>query len=196
VTSISVWQLQTGSDRRPWLYSDLDVFAQFRGRPLRRRWVAPEVEITAKSKAAGDGLCWSGGPPVVSEHARDVLSSLLRGHAEFLPLLTLRRRAFFVLNVTRRIDCLNEQRSDVVYYPDAPSRIMNAHSFRFHTDRLEPVPAFVCSSYPRPTFVTKPFVELVVRERLRGFQFADPKADPFRAILAGVSANVVAGALP
>lgn len=111
VTSISVWQLQTGSDRRPWLYSDLDVFAQFRGRSRRRRWVAPEVEITAKSKPAGDGLCWSGGPPVVSEHARDVLSPLLRGHAEFLPLLTLRGRAFFVLNVTRRIDCLNEQRS-------------------------------------------------------------------------------------
>lgn len=84
----------------------------------------------------------------------------------------------------------------MVYDPDTPARIMNAHSFRFHSDRLQPVPAFVCSSYPVPTFVTKPFVELVVRERLRGFQFADPRADPFRAILKGVSANVVVGALP
>jgi hypothetical protein len=103
MTSNAVWQLLTGSERRPWLHSDLDVFQQFCGRRIGRLWVQPHAEVTAKTKAAGDGLCWSGGPPVGSERARTCLAPLLRSHAEFLPLLTLKGRDFYVLNVIRRV---------------------------------------------------------------------------------------------
>jgi hypothetical protein len=129
--------------------------------------------------------------------ARRCLSrTMLRGHVEFLPLLTLKGRAFYVINVVRRVDCLDARRTRVVYSAEDPERIMNATQFHFHMDQLPDVPVFVCSSYPVPIFVRQSFVTLVVQERLRGFRFADPSANPFRAILRGISANVVAGALP
>jgi hypothetical protein len=88
-------------------------------------------------------------------------------------------------------DCLDALRTRVVYSSDDPKRIMNATQFHFLADRMRDVPVFVCSSYPAPTFATTSFVSLVPQERLRGFRFADPGANPFRAILRGISANVV-----
>ncbi|MBN2369882.1 MAG: hypothetical protein JXO72_05295 [Vicinamibacteria bacterium] len=132
---------------------------------------------------------------MISERAKSALEPLIAPHCEILPLIELRRRQYYAVNVLTVIDCVDHARSDICYAQGDPLRVTNVFGLRFHVQRIPSnVPIFkVPIGNFRDVLVTHPFVDAVIANGLRGAAFADPAADPFRAIMQGKSQNVVPG---
>ncbi len=192
--TLDVWRLVLESNRDLVIRTDLDYFQDhFVGKPIDN-WAPPPITVRGKSKRLRDFVSWMLMAPVVSDRAKGALEELLEPHVQVLPLIQLRGKQYYAINVTRLVDCLDRQRSDVVYDRRDSSRILNIYRFRFAASRLESVPIFKLPDYPDEVFVRGSFVEAVKKHDLRGAAFADPGGAAFEAILRGDSQNVVAGA--
>ena len=181
-----VWELLVDSDRALILRSDLDSLAElFVGKPLGERWRPPKVEVLGKTRPLRDFVSWTLQAPVVSERAMTLFTSLVHDSCEFLPLLVLRGKQYFAVNVLEIVDCLDETVSDLWRSPTDPNHIIGAGSFVFDERKMKEAPIFKIPQYLVTVFVTAPFVDAVKGSQLTGAVFSNPGQNKLGMLAAG-----------
>ncbi len=151
----------------------LEQYRAFDGTPLARDVSPMQVEPIEQS-----GLPWSDFPgltshiPIFSPRAVTALHDLLVDNGQFVPLgCALCPEPFQTFNVTRTVDALDVERSEVKRYRSS-GRIMRVLRYRFHEGRLAGLTIFKIPEEPLKTvFVNRDFVRRVKDARLTGFRF-------------------------
>jgi hypothetical protein len=191
---IDVWALRTNCNKDLGVRTEIDYFqTHFIGEKVFYHWTPPPIRIQGKSKGLRDFVSWMLSAPVVSQRAKEVLEPLISPYVEILPLIQLRGKQYYAINVLRLVICLDRKRSNIEYSPTDPSGIIYLGETFFLKGRLEDVPLFKIPETRGEVYVTRPFVDLVIKNKLAGAAFADPSKNPFEAILRKESSNVVPG---
>jgi len=108
---------------------------------------------------------------LLRQRAADALGRMLEGYGELLPLICREGDPLWTFNVTRLVDALDEQRSDVLLSADS-KKILRVKAPVFRTERLTGIHLFKLSQMPRGLiYVTEPFVASVKSHGLRGIAF-------------------------
>jgi hypothetical protein len=152
---------------------DDDVVAfnrRFDGRSLRNNWNAEQgFAFIPEHLPKGDVPGLSSHIPVFSPKAVDALTDFLKTNGELLPIICDEER-YFVYNVTRMIDALDEENCELKLFDDGD--IMDILRFSFFPDRIGRTAVFkVPQCILTDVFVTEPFVERVQAVKLKGFKF-------------------------
>ena len=188
----SAWLLRTSSNKDLVLRTELDYFQDhFDGRPMGDAWTPPAIRVDGKRKKVRDFVSWMTAAPVLSQKAVDCLRDLLQPHCEIMPLMVIRRKQFFAINVLTSTDCVDTVKSNILYADDDPGKVLSVKEVVFRDDVKLNVPIFKWTGYTGQVYVTRPFVDRVIAYDLRGAAFLDPSVSPFRFILQGRSVNCV-----
>ncbi len=146
------------------------------------------MELGGRSKPAGDFVSWMAMAPVVSERARDLIEDLAGPDVEFLPFHRLKRRPYFAMNVLRCEDYLDMKKSDFTEFQE---RFIFGPSLP-----KPPPPIFKCPERWGEIFVSSEFAEMMVTNRLRGAELADPAEPTMPLVLAKADINRYPGLVP
>jgi len=193
-TDLNIWELATNSDRDLCVRTSLDYFgSHFIGDSMAADWHPPALRILGKTKRLRDFVSWMRGAPVISERAARSLKPLISAHAEILPLVELRGKPYFAVNVLSLIDCLDRERSEIQYSTTDVDRIVSIHRAVFRLGQGLTTPIFKLPDWTAQVYVTRSFIDAVIANGLRGAAFGDPGVNPFAPILQGRSVNVVPG---
>lgn len=133
--------------------------------PLRMFWETEDGAFAPSdfSRVAGGGL-------VFNARALEALGDLLEGRGELLPLELIDGGDYHIFNVTRLIDALDEERSELAYFRSG--RIMDVDRYEFVSEKLVDQTIFKLPQFPRsPYYVTDAFVSRAERAELTGFDF-------------------------
>jgi hypothetical protein len=107
--------------------------------------------------------------PVFNYRAVEALENLLQGNGKLFPI-TCAGENYFIFNVTRIIDALDEANSEIERFSDG--EIMDVDRFVFVEERLFGATIFkIPQLVLMDVFVTEPFVERVKISKLKGFEF-------------------------
>jgi hypothetical protein len=118
----------------------------------------------------GDFPACAGGDLVVSGAAKSLLRPALEEAGELLPL-DLPDGNFWTLNVTRLVDALDEEKSDILRASDT-GQILRIRRHSFRADRLGPEIFKLSQSEGRGLiYVTETFVQRVRATPLKGLDF-------------------------
>ena len=98
------------------------------------------------------------------------LRDMLEESGEILPLATDDGVQLFLLNVTRVLDALDEERSIIECFPDS-DRIMFLKAAAFHEDKVRGVPLFKLPHYGSQIFAGESFRQRVLESDLEGLAF-------------------------
>ena len=182
-----IWILRSADKRNLSLIpSDLDYFqTHFIGQPMAERWNPPSLTIDGKALRLRDFVSWMIQAPVISDVARSALEPLVSKSVEFLPLIELRKKRYYAMNVLRLVDCLDRSESEILYSPDDPERILTINKFQFDRGRIISAPIFKIPDDPSCVFVMQAFIDAVIDSRLTGAKFADPTVNPWAPVLNG-----------
>ncbi|MEX2555097.1 MAG: DUF1629 domain-containing protein [Actinomycetota bacterium] len=114
--------------------------------------------------------CSGGDMLLMSRSARDRIGPRLESYGEILRL-ECEDGEFWILNVTRLIDALDESKSELVRASDTGAVLMiRKHAFR--ASELGEALVFKLVQMPRGLiYVTDPFIEIVGVSGLRGLEF-------------------------
>lgn len=154
---------------------DLDYFQEhFLGEKLPDTWMFKNIEIDKKSYPARDFVSWMLQVPVVTEKAKDVLCPLISPYVQFLYMTTIKKKKLYAVNVLRSENCLDFQKSDVVYSSDDPGRIINVGKVVFDDSKIPNIPIFKLNPAIGKVFVNEDFVKLVIDNKLKGAHFVEP----------------------
>ena len=190
---MSAWKFVADCNQDLVIRSEIDYFQRhFIGRSMVDDWKPPLLRISGGSKRVRDFVSWMLSAPAISEKARCALKDLIEPYAEILPLIELRGKPYWAVNVLKVVDCLDRERSEISYSPD-DGRILNVWKYVFREERLESVPIFKVAGDLGQVFVTRSFVDAVIANSLRGAAFADPGVSSFAAMIQGDSPNVIPG---
>jgi uncharacterized protein DUF1629 len=153
--------------------ADAEVPFRFNGKTITD-WIPVSVEADV---GKGGSLPASDFPsllvghmPLFSQRAVDALGEMLRPNGQLLPL-DYGSGAYYAYNVTKLLDALDEERSEIVRFPTG--RIMDIKRYAFIRGQLEEG-LTIFKLLPTPllrVFVTGKFVEAVERAGLTGFKF-------------------------
>ncbi|MDB5702998.1 MAG: hypothetical protein JWN66_114 [Sphingomonas bacterium] len=93
---------------------DLRYFhAHFCGESLGSQWKGPpDYTILGSRKPINDFVSWHVAAPIVSPPARRALEKI-SSDIEFLPFGTLKGKQYFAANITKTIDAVDFERSDI-----------------------------------------------------------------------------------
>lgn len=116
---------------------------------------------------------------VVTERVKETFLSWNIEGCEFLPIEMVDHDGnFFVLNITKILDIVNREESEIVYSPDDRSKILVFRNPVFHSaDKNFPI--FKVPEDLRRVFVSQKIVDLVCSERLSGLFFENPREEQF-----------------
>jgi hypothetical protein len=155
------------------MIGDAFEFARrFNGCPMNHPWTDVTIgwDPDMRRLPKGDFPSLFTNVPVFSRKAATALADLLEGNGELFPVL-ISDEEYFVFNVTRVIDALDESRSEIIRF-DGSSRVMDIDVHCFVAEKLENATIF---KIPQVTtmdvFVTDAFVKRVQSARLKGFKF-------------------------
>ncbi len=155
----------------PVAQSDYELF-RFDGTPRVTRWFPVKVERSTHDenrKRLEPGDFPPGCGFVVSRAAKEYLGPCLEAAGELLPL-DCPDGEFWTLNVTRLVDALDEEGSEVLRSTET-GRILMVHRPRFHASRLGPE-IFKLPQTPRSAiYVSEEFVKKVKTSPLKGLDF-------------------------
>lgn len=150
--------------------ADYDWRAPFDGRPVGSDWSPPLLywETEDDKHPIGDYSTFSG-EPVFSDRAVDILDDLLDGRGELLPLAVAgsSEGRWWLFNITRLSDALDEQHSELRYFDDG--RILGIDRWEFHSDRLAGETIFRPARKLIYPCVTDAFRERVEQAQLTGW---------------------------
>lgn len=155
-------------------YSNSDDIVEFNrrfdGSSLKKSWTGKEeFEFGQDRLPKGDTPGLSSHIPVFSPRAVEILADLLKDGGELLPI-TCEGEDYFLFNVTRLIDALDQDESELERL--STGRIMAIDRYSFVKSRLMGVNIFKLPqkplSYP---YVTDAFVRRVEESGLKGFEF-------------------------
>ncbi|WP_188564879.1 hypothetical protein [Undibacterium terreum] len=191
-----VWRLAIAANKYMGLIpGSLEFFqTNFLGRPMVDRWVPPAVSVSNKSKPLADFLSWMIAAPVVSERAAISLA-VFASSFELLPLIELRGKNYFALNVLEVLnDVLDRDASEIDYFSDGTPMNLRTASFQV----VPVLPIFkvgISKTHVFPDiFVTRKFANILIENGLTGCRLIDPQVDRFAASLRGTPLpNMVEG---
>lgn len=159
---------------------DFAAFEEFDGSSLQGRWRSPtmrpyglEIPGTQKERKLPPSdfpISYFSSSPIFSGLAVDVLGSLLTEAGELFPL-DCPGRDYYVYNVTRLVDALNEEKSIVKRFKES------GQIFRIveHCFRPEPLAGVHVFKLPQlrasDVYVDDKFADLVAEAKLKGFLF-------------------------
>lgn len=196
VQDITIWRftIESGNKYLELIPHDLCYFdGKFIGQLMNVDWeLPPPIKISGKSKKLPDFVGWMTKCPVVSERAKNILEPIIGQHVQFLPFYDIREKKYFVMNVITLLDdVLDMERSDVFYAAGILVGVRKAF-FKIMQSKLLP-PIFKLSIDPSIIYVTAPFVQAVIDNKLTGAAMADPKKDALEFILKKQTSNIVIG---
>ena len=102
----------------------------------------------------------------ISEKAQSIMCSIIDSQVEFLPISTEVGK-YYEMNV-KRIDCLDEERSEIKNFSDGT--ILRVIRYGFFWDCLDGINIFRVPGIP-PIFVSDIFKDLVEKNHLKGITF-------------------------
>lgn len=145
----------------------------FCGKPIGKRWVPLRVEILRdkehKDRPSSDFPGFGAGRPTFSDRAVEILRDFLEDNGEIFPL-DCEDRNYYVFNVTRMVDALDEENSDVERF--SSGRIMEVNRFAFYPDKVRDLSIFKIPQFPiGDVYVTDSFTNRVKSANLTGFAF-------------------------
>lgn len=154
-------------------FADLDknweiAYCFLDGISMKRAWIPIRVEVDQDGSPPGDFPILSGCISVFSRRAAGALEPLLRGNGELLPL-RCDAGEYFALNVTRVVDALNADHSEIVYLPDG--QVLDIKRFAFNARSVPANDIFKIPQVGTRLFVSERFAETVEESRLKGFLF-------------------------
>lgn len=171
---MQVYQLGRDANRYRWLSAvreeDFDALV---GRPNLRRatWTPIYVEYLndkLNRKLPKGDFPTFGTVPTFTQKAVDVLFDILVENGELLPL-TSAEGPFYVFNVTRVVDALDKEQSDLKRFSDGT--IMRVVRYAFDPQAIGELSIFRVPELPTE-FVTQRFVDRVESAGLKGFAFS------------------------
>jgi hypothetical protein len=188
-----IYGLSSYSNNSVYVQVALDVFSgQLNGTPVGESWRPPLITVLGRSKKLKDFIGFTILEPAVSHHAKLALEPLVRDCCEFLPLIKFERTQYYALNVTTVVDCLDRERSEILYSSKDSSRILSVSEYYFVEGMVPISPMF--KTYPGDfIFVKKSFVECVIENQLTNACFFDPSVNLVPLTYRGEDINVVPG---
>lgn len=129
-------------------------------------WTPPTPELDKPRLKKGDFYHFDDYPLILNAHARQVLGTLLEGHAELLPF-RFQGEEFYCLNVTRIVDCLDRQRTR---WAKIETRHKDPY---FDLARLGEAPVFTIPENVVDAYVRETFKEAVEAAGLKGLEFKE-----------------------
>lgn len=178
---MNIFILQSDVDNYKWFTindeSDFDLLFTMRGQSYKSMWkVIPIKEIVSES---GELLMKIGDypkfdEPLVSRKAMESLKPHLGDSVEFLEVNAARHGVFYIMNVTKIIDCLDLEKSKIKYH-DSSTNIMHIEQYVFKEKKLINEKTFRIKGYEKQIYVTDNFRELIDNYRLEGFTFTNTK---------------------
>ncbi len=143
---------------------------RFDGRTIKYTWTGKErkFEFYKAPRLVGDFPGLSSHIPVFNRKAVNALADMLEGNGELLPI-TCDGEDYFLFNVTRVVDTLNEENSQVKRF--SSGRIMYIVRYSFFPNRLVGLKVFkIPQAVLMDVLVTDDFVERVKATKLKGFE--------------------------
>lgn len=184
---MKVYELNHESDTyqaiRAHTIADFERFLLFDGAPIGKAWVPVSVKLFREATSfqherPGDFPYLTAGVPVFTPKSLNALADLLEPHGEILPLQS-DDGLFFAYNVTRVIDCLDVDNSQVKRFSDGD--IMHVQQYTFFPERITGIPIFKIPQLSRAyVFVTAEFLRRVEDHALSGFRFKPLWSSPQR----------------
>jgi len=151
---------------------DLDqLLDAFDGTPMGTTWTPVRMswETEGGTRPLSDFSTIGGGGLVLSGPALEVLDDLLVGRGELLPLDVTGGEEYYVFNVTRLSEALDEEESELVYF-ESSGRLMAIERFEFDPDSLVGETVFKLAQKPKGhEYVTDAFRRRVEEGGLTGF---------------------------
>lgn len=157
---------------------DLDRLEGFDGTPIARRWKPWRPlrmcwQTEGGTRPVPDVCGLAGGGFAFSDRALGVLGDLLEESGELLPLEVIGGADCELLNVTRLVDALDEERSEVLYLPSGG--VMEVDRYELIGERLEGEAIFKLPQLRvYDPFVTDGFRQRVEEAGLTGLQWKEP----------------------
>lgn len=146
--------------------------SELAGQPIDpASWPPLEVRLIRDGSAgtAPSDLVMLGVEPAFTARAVEALQDLLFPLGQILPLRSPDGE-FYLWNVTRMLDAMDEDASDLLRFPSS-GRIMVVNRWAFRADVVADAVAFKIPQMPVAyTFVTDAFMQRVQEERLVGFE--------------------------
>jgi uncharacterized protein DUF1629 len=155
--------------------ADFEVFRAFDGSAKRTGWAPIRVRLVEEDEQGRpllpSDVPWLGKhAPVLKVNASEALRPVLTRDGELLPLMCEESK-LVVYNVTRVLDALDLDRSEVVKFPST-GRIMKVKSYVFRPDRVRGHRAFKVPELLRGSvFVTDEVVSTAKAAGLTGVGF-------------------------
>ncbi len=149
---------------------DLFEFSgQFKGIPLKSLFKGAELRFSPENLPKGDYPSLIPSVPVFSRKAITVLRDLLENSGELFRVLCSKEE-YFLFNVTRLTDALDETNSECARFDDG--RIFDIERHSFFPEKLPGLIIFKLEQHPLGSvYVTEPFVQRVKSTGLKGFGF-------------------------
>ncbi len=149
-----------------------DMSRRFNGAPVKT--LGKDVKIgwdpDMLSMPKGDFPSLIPNVPIFSRRAVAALRDLLEPNGEILPVM-IAGAEYFLYNVTRVVDALDESGSDIVRFKDS-SDVLTIHDFAFFEKKVSGMIVFkIPQEIDGSVFVTDPFVRRVQAAGLKGFWF-------------------------
>lgn len=148
---------------------DINFVQSFDGMKKLKDWKPVQVKrMYGRTFSNTPGL--SPHIPVFDKKAINVLSDLLEGNAEILPL-DCEDGFFYAINVINIMDCIDYERSKYKTFRDG-KRIMRFVTYVFNEEKIKGMHLFKIKDEPlkRP-FVSDKFRKKVIDNNLTGFKF-------------------------
>ena len=144
------------------------------GRLLLPGWVPPVVRLCPADEAAAsrhsDFPFFASWTVIMRSRAQSVVAEMCDCSGEWLPLNSEDGVTLHALNVTRVLDALDTDSSDVMYFPGT-SRIMFVKKASFKESVIRGVDVFRLPGVSSDVYVSEKFVQAVKTAKLRGIQF-------------------------
>ncbi|HEY4259582.1 MAG TPA: DUF1629 domain-containing protein [Schlesneria sp.] len=139
---------------------------------LLEDWITPQLFASRPGTTAIEAwdyyLCATFG--AFSQRAIDILLPAFGDR--FVPLAaTLEGRSYFCLHCKRRIDCLDNARSDVIYFGDGTSEAMTIDRYAFHMKDLSRPSIFAIPQLTFRLYCTDDVRDMAAAAGLKGLDF-------------------------
>ena len=154
--------------------ADYEVFLSFDGRSYAADWRpvrVRRVRMDARRACMASDFPWLGGHALIFRStAVESLRDLLEASGEVLPLATSDGVELYVLNVTRILDAIDEQRSSIVRFAGT-NRVMRIEKIAFVPSLVQDIDIFRLPHRSTPTYVSQQFVDRFNSAKLCGLEF-------------------------
>jgi len=153
---------------------DLHLMMSLDGRLLLPGWVPPVVRLCPADEAAAsrhsDFPFFAPWTVIIRSSAQSVLAEMCDCSGEWLPLHSADGATLHALNVTRVMDALDTDSSEITYFPGT-SRIMFMKKASFKESVIRGVDVFRLPGVASDVYVSENFVQAVKTAKLSGIRF-------------------------